>query len=98
IKQVDFDGKYSYSHVEIIRVDDKNDVRIAPTITDNTLEIQANSLDYDIEIIDAGGQVNAALFGLKGDETLDVSSLASGIYILSYKTSEIRKLTKFVKL
>lgn len=98
IKQVDFDGKYSYSHVEIIRVDDKNDVRIAPTITDNTLEIQTNSLDYDIEIIDAGGQVNSAFFGLKGDETLDVSSLASGIYILSYKTSEIRKLTKFVKL
>ncbi|MEM8908856.1 MAG: DUF4832 domain-containing protein, partial [Bacteroidota bacterium] len=78
IKQVDFDGQYSYSRLASIWFDDKI-TRVFPNPVQNELNIIANA-DQDIEIYNLLGQLLKRRKINQGSNRLSLADLPRGIY------------------
>lgn len=92
IKQVDSDGKFSYSDVRSIFFDkDKNNsLTIYPNPVDDNLYIEGGIDEFsDIQIFNTFGQLvlNLQNQSTKSTSSYDLSSLSSGTYILKTNTN-----------
>jgi hypothetical protein len=90
LKQVDFNGQYSYSHVEIITPIEltTNTISVFPNPTTDLLNI--TGANTRIEIYNTLG---IKLFDLEGDSVIDISGLDNGIYFVVSGSQK----TKFIK-
>ena len=86
LKQVDVDGRFSYSKVVLIRSEDPSRVKIGPNPTDGSVTIQVPAVwdgRLDWRLYNAQGQLLEQRTGLiSGNYTLDLSGRPAGLYQL----------------
>lgn len=96
LKQVDYDGKFSYS--EIISVYIKPSFNIFPNPISDMLYISCDDRSiFEIEILDYRGLIVRRLEGLDSETAVNVEDLKKGIYYLIISTNQNRKILKLVK-
>jgi hypothetical protein len=97
LKQVDFDGKYSYSSVRTIRIGLNQELalKVFPVPFKEVLSIgltQAASSEISVRILDMNGKVwlNQNFEGIEGENELklNVAHLAAGSYVLEVVAGE----------
>ncbi|KJS06880.1 MAG: hypothetical protein VR77_03450 [Flavobacteriales bacterium BRH_c54] len=105
LKQTDFDGKFEYSDIVPVKINDNiSNPTIYPNpITDNgVLEFNANSTEVTvITIYDVSGRIilNNQHFTNKGINKiqLETSNLTNGMYFISLKNGDNKTNLKFIK-
>ncbi|NDK56306.1 T9SS type A sorting domain-containing protein [Pontibacter fetidus] len=100
LKQIDFDGSYTYSKVVSVKWQSLTSAILYPTITSDILYLDAAEKENTISIVDmAGKQVYQQQFISKTrNYTLDVSKLKTGNYsMLLISGKGERQVLRFVK-
>ena len=100
LKQVDFDGKYTYSKIKVIKLDNDqlSSVTVYPNPFSNQITIKGSNIEmeeyhlYNLLGNDVTNQVRI-IQSTDRSIILDVSSLPSGAYLVKTKT----KLSKVFK-
>src|SRR5690606_2314698 len=83
LKQVDLDGKYSYSNIESVKIKSvPNETIIFPNPTTGLVYLFGDS-DVSYEIINSAG-VNVAA-GKANQSTIQMDQLPSGLYVILMK-------------
>jgi hypothetical protein len=89
LKQVDLDGKFSYSQIKILRSTKQvssveSNVVIYPNPVRDIMNItNLESSNYTAKIVDMSGRVIKSFVMRNGQNQVDVASLKSGIYFIS---------------
>jgi len=89
LKQIDNDGKFTYSEIKNVKIVKENAVAIYPTPTINNIKIVTKrNIDF-IQLYDLQGKKIKEWSGTKTD--LDVHNILSGVYILNiyFKSGEM---------
>lgn len=94
LRQTDIDGAIKYSDIRMVVVNGVSSLQIYPNPAHDILNIQISNTPVSLEIIDISGKSIARYGHVK---KIDISSLASGIYILKVATLDRVMTTKFVK-
>lgn len=83
LKQLDFDGSYSYSQIRLFKVEQAAQLLLFPNpIQDEMLTVSGLEAGANIQIYDLNGRVVAATTVQTTIQKIDVSELVSGNYIL----------------
>jgi hypothetical protein len=91
LKQVDADGKTTYSNIKIIDFDVKK-FNIKSNLVQNEVEISTNE-NMDLFFYNTQGQKVMAI-KINGQQTINVSQLAKGMYFIQSSNGE---QTQFIK-
>lgn len=99
IKQVDFSGKYSYSNVAVVALDNNN------TTTDNSIALFPNPANIyttissnsqlalnQVTIVDIAGKVVKQVDATSNKITINISDLNHGIYFVKTADGNVKKL------
>lgn len=101
LKQVDFDGKTTYSKVIALSKKNKaSTLLVSPNPAHSELRISGISDQIRIEIVNQLGQLVKTVAVFENNQTIDISDLASGVYVLkcvSNKQFGLIETVKFVK-
>lgn len=90
LKQIDFDGRNSYSDIVSVNLNNENKIRIYPNPTNDFVYIAGLNSNTDYFIFDKLGKVVNR--GLTNGE-IDVSTINSGVYLLKFNSnSKVFKL------
>lgn len=84
IKQLDIDGKFSYSWVKKLDMDAQDDPFIWPNPVSNTFNIMSKDSNAKIQVVNLGGKVTMTIPLKTGVNRVDVSNLAKSIYTIRY--------------
>ena len=98
LKQVDFDGQFSYTRVESVIKDGDGTISLYPNPTINTLKINFEDIDQieHAKIYDMMGKVVKTIPGNEGK--YEISDLSQGKYIIQIDLSDGRVIkNSFVK-
>ncbi|MEL6655917.1 MAG: GEVED domain-containing protein [Bacteroidota bacterium] len=92
IKQVDFDGSFSYSETIAVNWEGKDLVQLFPNPASDQVQLRLNRLwedDLQIVLTNSLGQQHILTSTAFGDyeRSIDVSSLRSGVYYLQIRSS-----------
>ena len=80
IKQVDFDGAYSYSKVVVVNIyESGQDFSFTYNQENSFIEITTAELDFDVQIINISGQI---VYRDTNKKTISIQALPKGIYII----------------
>lgn len=82
IKQVDNDGKFSYSPIRSVRFDSKTVLSISPNPASSFINVSSTQSNINIAIFDGNGKKVANKLLTSGNARLDISGLSSGTYIV----------------
>lgn len=96
LKQVDYDGAYEYSDIRVINQADASQDVIHSYLDGSSLKIESKDF-YSLSVIDANGSVLITQNVEPGKNTIDVSSLANGIYFVKLLSSSHNEVIKIVK-
>ena len=80
IKQIDADGKFSYSSVQIIKASDKNLITVFPNPAINTITVSGVNNIRQMKLYDIGGRVLSEW--KTSVQEINVGNLQKGTYIL----------------
>ena len=100
LKQVDFDGRISYSKIVSIYFSRENDITVFPNPTHDIININLNTVPINVEFIVQDGYGKIVLHKKYNDiqfADLDVSNLEAGIYFLKIKNENGDDHFKIVK-
>lgn len=86
LKQIDFDGSFEYSQVDIV---DYSNIELLSNVSENTLYLRGNGT---IRIINSIGQT-IEIMSIDGLTSIDISNYSPGIYFVSAGD----KVQKFIK-
>ena len=84
IKQIDIDGKFSYSWVKKLDMAAQDDPFIWPNPVSNAFNLIAKDSNVKIQVVNLGGKVAMTVPLKTGVNQVDVSDLAKGIYMVRY--------------
>ncbi|MFM9950701.1 MAG: T9SS type A sorting domain-containing protein [Saprospiraceae bacterium] len=104
LRQVDFDGRETYSELVVVRVGnaDTGELQAAPNPASGQLFVQwpaAGSEDAALYIVDANGRLlqSVAIPAGATGTTLDVGDLAPGTYVLRQQDGRTVRYRRFLK-
>ncbi|SDG89752.1 Por secretion system C-terminal sorting domain-containing protein [Dyadobacter soli] len=101
LKQVDFDGKYAYSGIVAVTVDQRNQISLFPNPVEDQLSVNgpATLEPLNLRILDVTGKIQFQKKSFHGGSprTLDVKRLAPGIYLLEVDGKGGKQVRKFIK-
>ncbi|MEZ4910860.1 MAG: T9SS type A sorting domain-containing protein [Saprospiraceae bacterium] len=97
IKQTDFDGKYSYSHVKSVRHESKGSVIITPKSTNGLLTVATDLDKYNVIVYNTQGQSVASYRNLSATQSINIEELRSGIYYVEIQGENTKETLKVVK-
>ncbi len=99
IKQVDLDGKSTYSDIRTIRLAGNSNVQVYPNPVQNLLNINIVTHNSRVVIYDVTGRVvKASRFNTKGTQQIDLTGLPNGIYQVSVLEKEtLRSSHRIIK-
>jgi hypothetical protein len=100
LKQVDYDGKFSYSKIVAVKNDGDAEVEIYPNPTQGSFRISVSSEDqpYSIEIADLEGKLVYKGSGNPDNPVTEISGLSKGVYVVRIFTGSSVTLRKMVVL
>ncbi len=95
IKQVDYDGKNTYSEIRNVYFGDNSKIRIYPNPASNYLEIKGLdlSMNYSISIQNINGEIVLET----NQKKIDILNLAKGMYVLILSSENKTQYFKWVK-
>ena len=94
LKQVDFDGKHTYSHVEAInfKLEDEKRLVIFPNPAGSYVKVNVEG-DFSLSIYDMQGkQILQKQLKNYQSEAIDVNQLKTGLYILKVQKSNLGEI------
>jgi hypothetical protein len=98
IKQVDKDGRYSYTPIRLIKFDTRNIFTVTPNPATNFINIYTSDLGLRINLFDANGKKVASNVMSSGSLQLSLSGLSKGIYMIVAEKDGVRvQTTRIVK-
>ena len=104
LRQVDYDGKFEYSPIEVIdRQINGDGIQLWPNPVDSELNISLASTMSEqpvrVEIFDINGRLlRVADFDQIGDNfTMDTSELGDGIYLIKISSQQFSQTKRFIK-
>lgn len=96
IKQVDFDGKFTYSPMISLRKNVVyNDVKIFPNPTRDVINVTGVKPTSSLTIFDMNGRIVKSFTG--GQSSLDIQELTAGVYILEILDEDGRNFYKVIR-
>ena len=103
IKQIDYDGRYTYSAIKSVVIDhDIDELRIFPNPSGDVIWLNytvENLHKQHISILNSQGKIVRNLpSSILEDKNIDISGLPSGSYILQITNDKKSSYSKFVKL
>ncbi|GAB1446163.1 hypothetical protein MASR2M41_19190 [Flammeovirgaceae bacterium] len=99
LRQTDFDGKISFSHIERVDFAGQNLIQVFPNPSEGIFYL-VNSTQLDVESIRVVNSLGQQVFPLikKGDTiSIDLNSLSQGIYILQVWNGTFLSSVRLVK-
>ena len=84
IKQLDIDGKFSYSWVKKLDMDAQDDPFIWPNPVSNAFNFSAKENNFKIQVVNMAGHIVKTIMLKSGVNQVDVSNLTKGIYTVRY--------------
>ncbi|MEM1324377.1 MAG: T9SS type A sorting domain-containing protein [Bacteroidota bacterium] len=106
LRQVDFDGKYEYSNVETVEINDKNiNIRLFPnpSLVSESVQLRINAdsdISGQVELFDMSGRlVQSTTLGVqKGENAFELTTkeLSSGTYIVKMQLGDVVKYEKLM--
>ncbi len=97
IKQTDYDGKYAYTETKSVRHIDKGSVVVSPRNTDGRLDISTDIDQYEVSVWNASGQRVSSFNALSGSQSIDISTLQSGVYFVKVTGLSNNETVRIVK-
>jgi hypothetical protein len=105
IKQVDIDGKFSYSKVIVVKYETAatNKIVISPNPVRNTIRLQVdnNATVYDLKVYSVDGKLqiqnSGAATQLNSQLNAQINKLTNGLYFIQLKNKEKTFTASFVK-
>ena len=106
LKQIDIDGKFSYSNIVTVRIaGNENKIVVLPNPVKDVAAISIRSEENtmaELQIVDGYGR-SVKQFSLQlqvGEQlkTLDIANLSSGTYYIILNTHNGKSISRFVKL
>lgn len=97
IRQVDFDGTYKYSMVNMIRMNRDNKILVWPNPVTENLFIQAPFTNGSIDILDPGGRIIRKEIINATVTIIPVQQLAKGVYFIRIRRQDEVFTTRFIK-
>ncbi len=99
IKQVDFDEKFEYSEIVLVKNEIETEISIYPNPADGFIIVNSVSgidIDQQFQVYDAMGRLMNLETSKENDYAvrLNTSSLESGIYFIKLSSGNIRKVIK----
>ncbi len=82
LKQIDFDGKFTYSNIIFIKGFDKNDIKIYPNPASDFFQIKTSLPDFTYKITDIQGKLFDTKHISQDFAKIDISNLSNGIYLI----------------
>lgn len=98
LKQVDYDGNYSFSEVKSANIRSSNTAEIYPNFTQDLINIVTPLDNYNIHISDAFGKNVFNLYGQIGNIQLNMENFESGIYFIEIAQDPIFQTKRVIKL
>ncbi|HMQ05988.1 MAG TPA: lamin tail domain-containing protein [Saprospiraceae bacterium] len=98
IKQVDYDGRYSYSEVRSMRHDFEEGIVIYPSYTQGMLNIKTDMEKYSLQVFNTAGKEMKIWSGLSQNQTIDFNELRAGIYIVRVTKGSFVHTQRIIKL
>ncbi len=98
LKQVDFDGTYTYSEVKrVVSTKIQNQIfNVYPNPVKNELNI-VGFVDGELVVYDINGKIVKQISKSKLNQTIDFSGFENGLYFLQYNSNTIQKFVKIIK-
>lgn len=96
LKQVDFDGKFAYSNIVLVRVGQDEEVNIYPNPTKGSVFISGDSQDRVVKLTNFTGKVILEK-NLSYSNLLDLSGLPEGVYFIEIQTGSKIVVKRVVK-
>jgi hypothetical protein len=98
IKQVDKDGRYSYTPIRLIKFDTKNIFIVTPNPATNFINIYTSERGLRINLFDGNGKKVASNVMSSGSLQFNLSGLSKGIYMVVAEKDGVRvQTTRIVK-
>ena len=98
IKQVDNDGKFSYSVIRSVSFDGKNKITVSPNPARDFINVYASGDDMKAYLCDASGKRLSSYALNKGSVRIDISKLPIGTYTVVFEkngtTTDVQKVVK----
>jgi hypothetical protein len=98
IKQVDYDGQYSYSEIRSVRHDAAGRFHISPSNTEGMLQVTTEMESYTLQVFNTAGQELRKWTGLSQDQTIYLDELKAGMYIIRATNGSEVHTERIVKL
>ena len=96
LKQIDGDGKYTYSDIRSVNFSDNFKVFISPNPATNNIKIYTDQMLMSVQIMDASGKTIKWLIPTSNN-LYDVSDLQKGIYFLRIATKTKTQTLRLAK-
>ncbi len=104
LKQVDFDGHFSYSEIKAVEIDTDVQVVLFPNPTENVLNVSTSTNRETIvfyQIVDLTGSIiysnEFSVESGKQISVIDVNELKPGVYFIQLSSDNINKSIQFIK-
>ncbi|MBC7652190.1 MAG: DUF4331 family protein [Deinococcales bacterium] len=94
LKQVDNDGKFSYSPVRSVKFDAKNIITVTPNPASNFININSTQSNLNVTLFDGTGKKVATKALNGGNARFDISNLANGTYIIIAESNGVQVASK----
>ena len=99
INQVDFDGQSSYTETVLATIDNKNKIRVFPTVVNDQIKISLSEKEGLLTIYNINGAiVKSMVVNTNNLIVLNVDDLTAGSYIVSFKNNQQIINERFIKL
>lgn len=97
IKQIDLDGKYTYSSVASVRIDRETALKIIPNPASSFFILQGTQNVNALSIFDTTGRITRQWRNVKNNQQLDINDLPPGMYIIKITENDKESTHKLIK-
>jgi hypothetical protein len=94
---IDIEGRFEFSKTVRVRLNNTQPVRVFPAPAQSTITVQFAERFRQLEMVDISGRTLLRKNITRQSETIDISTLAKGIYFIRLTNDNITVSKKFVK-
>lgn len=96
LKQIDFDGNFTFSNLISSSCEQKDDIQIFPNPTNGTITIKGYQKNSNIRITNQIGQELTLLDAKNSETKIDLSFFNEGIYYVTFYSNEKLEIKKLI--
>lgn len=94
LKQVDEDGSYQFSELKVLYFEEAN-IGIYPNPANDWIMVVNPFETAELRILDITGKLLLTTLVSEGNQTIDISNLAAGVYVVETKAAHSTKANRF---